>query len=222
MTPTIPRTTGNKNVYWEHRFSYTATAAAVAFLVYLLLYMIGFVPSQFRYEPNRPVVNHSAAGTSATVADLDSAVPTNEQARRIRISAIGIDAKIMNPVSTDLDVLNNYLSEGAVRWPTSGQPGHGNLFLFGHSSSLENVLNQAYKTFNGLGELENGDIIAIETISGTYRYSVKDVEFRKNSAVYVPFDTGEDMLTLSTCNNFGAKEDRIVVRADFESYMPRS
>lgn len=221
MSLTIPRTKNSSGIPWNNRYQYATAVAGVACLSYLLLYFIGFVPSDFRYNATNNRANTSATySTSTAVADLSSAVPQGEQARRISIDKIGVDTSISHPVTTDIQTLNNYLSQGAVRWPGSGDPGHGNMFLFGHSSSLSNVINQAYKAFNGLGELENGDTIRVETTSGTYRYSVIDVEFRENSAVYVPFDTGEDMLTLSTCNNFGAKEDRIVVRALFTGYSP--
>lgn len=220
MTPTV--TSNHKHsIIWRKRYQYAAVIAIIACVSYLALYMIGLTPSVLEYQPRAATqMSQVNTGESVTVNELSSAIPTNEQAQRVSIDKIGVNTSIENPVSTDIETLNSYLTEGAVRWPTSGQPGHGNMFLFGHSSSLGNVLNQAYKAFNGLGELENGDTIEVETISGIYRYSVIDVEFQKDTAVYVPFDTGENMLTLSTCNNFGAKEDRIVVRAVFEGYTP--
>lgn len=222
MSPTISRTISNHGVIWSNRYTYTAVAAGVAFIAYILLFFVGFVPSEFRYDPADNLTNNQQDNTqaSATVDDLSTAAPTGEQPQRITIDKIGVNSTIKNPVSTNPSTLNNYLAEGAVRWPTSGDPGYGNLFLFGHSTSHQTVFNQAYKTFNRLEELEEGDIISVETISGTYRYSVIDVEFRKDSSAYIPFDSGKNMLTLSTCNSFGAKEDRIIVRAEFEGYTP--
>lgn len=221
MTPTVSRKLSSSPVFWQHRFAYTAIAAGVAAFVYLLFYMAGWVPSELRFESTAPTAQTNTVN-SATLADLDSVAPMTEEPRRITIAKIGVDTAVKNPVSTDVSTLNNYLAEGAVRWPTSGYPGNGNLFLFGHSSSLANVWNQAYKTFNGLGELTPGDMIQVDTISGTYTYRVTDVEFKEDAAIYVPFDSGENMLTLSTCNNFGSKEDRIVVRATFSGFSPHS
>jgi LPXTG-site transpeptidase (sortase) family protein len=222
MNPTIPQTTQKQLIFWNNRYFYTATVAGLMALLYFLFYFTGMVPVEFRYEPTSTSRSQAIATTQSTTSldALSPAIPKNEQAERITIDEIGVDIEVKNPVSTDINVLNNYLSEGAVRYPTSGKPGNGNLFLFGHSSSLSNVINQAYKAFNNLGELEKGDTIKVETFSGTYHYSVIDVEQRKDSEIFVPFDTGENMLTLSTCNNFGAKEDRFIVRAEFTDYVP--
>jgi len=221
MKPTVGRSLDNSPVFWQHRFIYTATMAGVAAVIYLLFYMIGWVPSELRFEPAAPA-QQTNLNAAATVDQLDSVIPMMEEPRRITIGKIGVDAVVKNPVSTDIQTLNNYLAEGAVRYPGSGNPGNGNLFMFGHSSSLSNVWNQAYKTFNNLGDLSPGDMISVETISGTYTYYVIEVEFKEDVAIYVPFDSGENMLTLSTCNNFGSKEDRVVVRANFAGFSPHS
>lgn len=221
MRPTVARKLNKSPIFWEHRFTYTAIAAGVAAVVYLLFYMGGWVPSELRYEPAAPAMQMNTVN-SATIDQLDSVIPMMEEPQRITINKVGIDAVVKNPVSTDVNTLNNYLAEGAVRYPGSGYPGNGNLFLFGHSTGLSNVWNQAYKTFNGLGELSTGDTIQVDTISGTYTYHVTDVEFKEDAAVYVPFDSGENMLTLSTCNNFGSKEDRIIVKATFSGFSPHT
>lgn len=218
MPPTIPTNIAGKPLFWKHRFRYTLAAAGFTFIAYMLFFFIGLVPSQFRHEPV-PTANSRVVSTTS-VQDLSSAVPQSEQPSRIVIDKIGINTTVKNPVSTDIQTLNNYLQEGAVRWPTSGDPGHGNLFIFGHSTGLETVVNQAYKTFNNLESLTAGDTITVETNSGRYLYKVTKVQFKKDAAAFIPFDSGKNMLTLSTCNNFGAKEDRIIVRAEFASYVP--
>lgn len=222
MSLTIPKINKSQNLFWKSRYLYTFSATAMMALLYFFFYFIGLVPVDFRYSPGNTPASQSriASQNTTTIEALSASVPTNEEAQQITIDKIGVDTPIKNPVSTDIQTLNNYLSEGAVRYPTSGDPGNGNLFLFGHSSSLSNVINQAYKAFNNLGRLEKGDTIKVDTFSGTYHYSVIDVELRKDSEIFVPFDTGQNMLTLSTCNNFGAKEDRIVVRAEFVEYVP--
>ncbi|MEX2369351.1 MAG: sortase [Candidatus Paceibacterota bacterium] len=221
MKPTVGRNLSSSPFFWQHRFTYTATAAGVAAVVYLLFYMVGWVPSELRFEPAAPA-QQTSSSTAASVDQLDSIMPMTEEPRRITIEKIGVNTAVKNPVSTDTQTLNNYLAEGAVRYPGSGHPGNGNLFMFGHSSSLSNVWNQAYKTFNNLAELSPGDKISVDTVSGTYTYYVIDVEFKEDVAIYVPFDSGENLLTLSTCNNFGSKEDRIIVRANFAGFSPHS
>jgi len=66
--------------------------------------------------------------------------------------------------------------------------------------------------------LSAGDEIYISTQSGTFTYTAQTVNKRENTAAYVPLDTDKDLLTIATCDNFGAKEDRIIVRAEYSGY----
>lgn len=134
---------------------------------------------------------------------------------RIKASSVGLNAPVLNPESRDLSVLDNELAKGAVRYPGSGLPGSGeNVFLFGHSSHLPVVNNPAYRTFNGVEKLEEGEEIIIETKSQTFVYKVSSVELVYADTAGVQLDTGKDMLTLVTCNNFGAEEERFLVKAE--------
>jgi LPXTG-site transpeptidase (sortase) family protein len=93
------------------------------------------------------------------------------------------------------------------------------MFIFGHSSNWPVVHNQAYKTFNGIGTLENGDEIFVYTIDKVYKYVVSSVKLVDSSQAYVSFDASDTMLTLSTCNSFGTKEERFVVEAKLVSTL---
>ena len=97
----------------------------------------------------------------------------------------------------------------------------GNVVLFGHSSYLPVVGNQAYKTFNGIQKLVAGDMITVYSSGTTYTYRVRAPPKRKQTILpAIPLSIAGKVLTLVTCNPLRRKEDRFVVTADFvESHL---
>ena len=161
-----------------------------------------------------PTVSLSARKTVPTIA--------TELPMKIEIPAIGLAATIANPTTTNIEVLDQGLLSGAVRYPTSARLNEtGNVVLFGHSSYLPVVGNQAYKTFNGIQKLVAGDVVTVSSSGTAYTYRVRSVA-KENAASGAGIDlavTGR-VLTLATCNSFGVKTDRFVVTADFvESHL---
>lgn len=159
----------------------------------------------------------------ATVA-TDAPPPVNivELPVKIEIPVIEISTDIVNPTSIDIAILDKELLKGAVRYPTSALLGEtGNVVLFGHSSYLPIVGNQAYKTFNGIQKLVAGDTITVSSLGTAHTYRVRSVAKENadaNSAI--PLSVAEKMLTLVTCDSFGKKSDRFVVIADFVESHP--
>lgn len=167
--------------------------------------------------PDAPIAS-GAALSASPVATASTTPPgsSTEEPVAIAIPTINLTATIANP-TTNADVLDQDLLKGAVRYPTSAQLGEsGNVVLFGHSSYLPIVGNQAYKTFDGIQKLVAGDTITVYSVDAAYTYRVRSVT--KESAVS---DAGIDLavagkeLTLVTCNSFATKADRFIVRADF-------
>src|SRR3989344_3425259 len=151
-----------------------------------------------------------AASTSAAVQAVVE-LPT-----KILIPAIGLSATIANPEATSVAVLDGELLKGAVRYPTSAKLGEeGNLVLFGHSSYLPVVNNQAFKTFNGIQKLAVGDVITVYSFTTIYTYKVRSVAKENANDAAIPLAVNGKVLTLSTCDSFGEKTDRFVVAADF-------
>jgi len=133
---------------------------------------------------------------------------------RIVIDKIGVSSPIVNPSDGDSRTLDAELKKGVVRYPGSGYLNEtSNIFLFGHSTSLTNVRNKAYEAFNDLGKLNIGDVIKIYANDKVYEYSVVSMSLAKADDALVTFSNEKKMLTLSTCNTFGKKEDRFVVTA---------
>ena len=135
---------------------------------------------------------------------------------RIVVPAIGLDARVTNPVSVDIAVLDAALLEGAVRYPTSAKLGEtGTVVIFGHSSYLPVVSNQNFKAFNDIQHLAEGDRIEVVGRGRRYIYEVTDVRHASAEEDGIPLATSGQVLTLATCDSFGAKTDRFVVTANF-------
>lgn len=135
---------------------------------------------------------------------------------RIVIDSVGINTVVNRPQSQNVEVLDQALTIGAVYYPGSGSLVKGNAFIFGHSTSLSVVRNQAYKAFNNLKSVKVGDMIKVYGDDGnTYIYSAISTELVIEDTAIVEFDTDGRMITLSTCNTFGKKEERYVVKALF-------
>jgi LPXTG-site transpeptidase (sortase) family protein len=134
---------------------------------------------------------------------------------RLIIPAINLNTAVDNPTSTSTASLDYELTKGPVRYPGSGTVGYGNMFIFGHSTGWKVVINKAYKVFNDLKTLTPGEVIYITSGEKTYEYRVRGVTKVDKNDTLITFDTTVNMLTLSTCDSFGAKTDRYVVTADF-------
>ncbi|MDD5050529.1 MAG: sortase [Candidatus Pacebacteria bacterium] len=189
---------------------------AVFFVSFGILYALGFIPLELaptNEEPSLPSPTEivSASGTSSTPA----ATAQGEEPIRIKIANIGVDSPIRNPSTTDIDALDNELLKGVVHYPGSGYLGVGNMFLFGHGSNLSVIHNQAFKVFTQIKVLKRGDVIHVLSQTKDYSYIVSKVTLVDASKALVEFSTQRKMLTLSTCDTFGTKQQRYVVEADF-------
>lgn len=190
----------------ENKIYFLVNLFIILTLTFSSLYLFGLVPESFKYMIGRAPVKESKGNR---VGNLPLS---------IKIPNIGVDAQIYNPATTSIDILNDYLSKGAVRYPGSGLlDGGGNIFVFGHSTGFKIVNNQAYKTFNGIEDLKKDDLIHVYSDKYDYTYKVTSVKLVSADKALVEFNTKNNMLTLSTCDNFGAKSDRYVVESVFVS-----
>lgn len=147
--------------------------------------------------------------------DTISVIAPYAQPIHLSIPKIALTTKILSPQSTDAAVLDNALLNGAVMYPGSGSlESKTNIFIFGHSSGLPVVHNQNFKIFNNLKLLSLGDSVSVYSDEREYRYKVTSVRLALSDEVRVTF-SNDHKLILSTCNTFGAKEERYVVEASF-------
>lgn len=143
-----------------------------------------------------------------------------ETPQRVSIPKIGVNVVVKNPTSTNVAILDAALMDGAVRYPASGLLGESkNVFLMGHSAYSRVIKNAAYHTFDGVEKLVEGDEVYVDSLDARYVYKVVRVSFLKDSEAYIDLESDVRMLTLATCNAFGAKDDRVVVQARFVKKM---
>jgi LPXTG-site transpeptidase (sortase) family protein len=178
---------------------------AVSFLV---LYLLNLVPTELK-DQNITTEPIGVASTTV-VAGKQYELPI-----RISIEKIGVNSIVQNPTTTNVYALDDLLLHGVVRYPGSGLPGQGNMFFFGHSTGLKLVNNQAFREFNGLKNLVAGDTILVYGDKHVYTYKVNNLKLANSNDVLVDFSVKKNMLTLSTCNTFGEKQERYVVEADY-------
>lgn len=186
------------------------------FLVtFAILYVFGLVPES-PSTTDTGIQNQSEPLLNTSPVVEDDASPV-----RITIEKIGLDSTVVNPASRDISILDNALLSGVVRYPSSGKlSDFQSMLLFGHSSGLPVIHNQAFKVFNRIKELEEGDIIRVYSEQREYLYRVSSVKEMKAEEAFVSIQRGEKKLTLSTCDSFGSKSDRFVVESDFVGSYP--
>ncbi len=156
--------------------------------------------------------------SSTNQSDTEASV---ELPTKIEIPKIGLSTVIVNPTTVNIVALDKELLKGAVRYPTSAKLGEtGNVVLFGHSSYLPIVGNKAYKTFNEIQKLAEGDVVTVYSTDTAYTYRVRIVEKKTATNDGIELSVTGKVLTLTTCNSFGSKEDRFVVTADFVESHP--
>jgi len=204
---------------------------ATFFVSLAIATLIGLVPKEIANAPSEnsgnSAVNNlsleSQSDTSLFGVDFTkgtprtlkiSAISNDDLPVRIVIPNAGVDTKIMNPESTDVNFLDNQLSISPVRYPGSGTIASGNIFIFGHSTGFKIVQNQAYKVFNNIKNLKEGDSISVYSLSGKiYTYKVVSVKSVKKGETWIDFSSKEPSLTLSTCELISQDGDRDVVTA---------
>jgi LPXTG-site transpeptidase (sortase) family protein len=193
----------------EHPFLFAVAFLALFFLSVAFLSAVGDTPN--------PVVSdvNAVPTSSGTAATPD----TPENAVRLVAKDIGLDVTVVNPSSTDIDVLDNDLTLGAVHYPTSASLGvNGTVLIFGHSSYLPVVIHQYYKTFDGIQDLKTGEIVSVYSATTEYRYSVTGVrvaDSTDSSDDQIPLPSDAKYLTLVTCDSFASKSNRFIVTATF-------
>jgi LPXTG-site transpeptidase (sortase) family protein len=180
--------------------------ASTFIVLFVLLYSAGLVPGAIKSDES----------DSFRVLWDKAQNKALENPTRIVIDKVGVDVSISNPNTTDIKTLDGYLLQGAVHYPGSGSIGLGNMFIFAHSAEAYVILNNKnLKAFNKIQNLKKGDIIKIYNSAKIYIYAVSAVSLVDENKALVDFNNQKNMLTLSTCNTFGAKTDRYVVEADY-------
>lgn len=215
----IEITMKNKDFLPDSKIKFILWFAGIFLGTFLLLFATGLVPDELT-DTNESVLNDLRLRTFETAEGIKDTPPVikvvGEAPVRLSIPNTKVNVIVQNPTSKDNIILNEYLTRGTVRYPESALLGTGNVLIFGHSSNWAVVQNTAYKALNGIETLKRGDLIYVDSTTSRYVYSVQTVSLVNASLEYIDFSNDKNMLTLSTCNTFGKKEQRYVVEALFD------
>lgn len=210
------------------RWSFLGVFALVFFFSYLFLVAIDFVPeppgpaaieqTPVRERPSTRIIQEAAViGVAETTEteEIEEIEAELELPQSLYIKRLNREVAILNPASREISDLDEALLSGTVRHPDSAALGqNGNVFVLGHSSYLPQVLNKNFQAFNGIEDLEWGDIIEVTGENNVFVYRVEDVyEAKATDATVIPIRTDDRRLTLATCDSFGSVEDRFIVEA---------
>lgn len=198
---------------------FTGLFFAIFTLSFSLLYITGIVPSSLREGENFfEFLERKTLAPETITTPFETPKEKPELPIHISAPSAGIDYKVLNPEKTDVAVLDAYLKEGVVRYPTSGKLPEGNMLLFGHSAG-DDYPNKVYKAFNGVKKLQEGDEVYIDSENYRYVYVVQNTRLVDATKELIEFKEGVNMVTLSTCNTFGKKQDRYVSEAVFKEKL---
>lgn len=190
-----------------------SAASSIGFVPY---YLDGSTPTRSAEElalDDLPELGEEIVAPQAAAA---APAPAPVYPDRIIIDEIGLDLKVSNPETRDLEELDTVLKDGPARYVDSARLGEkGNVLIFGHSSHLPVVHNAMYKAFNKIPELESGDLIAVQGGRKEFVYRVTSIE--QVDATEGIIDLGRDTtkLTIVTCDTLTGKSSRFVLEAEF-------
>lgn len=218
----------NKGFLADSRVKFILWFSGIFLVTFTLLFMLGLIPDELTSEAGDSAIDSlrlrtiEMAGGSDNISPVENPTSTTinkevgEEPVHLTIPNTDINIIVQNPKSKDNIILDEYLTKGTARYPDSALLGAGNVLIFGHSSNWAVVQNKAYKALNGIETLKRGDPIYVDSSSHRFVYTVEKVSLVDASKEYVDFSNNKNMLTLSTCNTFGKKEQRYVVEAIFD------
>lgn len=145
--------------------------------------------------------------TTTTTPEPPPIPPGGEAVAIIRIPKIGVD-KVVVEGTTVAD-----LRKGPGHYSGTPLPGQiGNAAIAGHRTTYG-------APFGNLDQLAEGDIITVETLSGSFDYRVmRDGVFvvKPNQVEVLDPTPEEATLTLTTCNPKYSARERLIVKAEYD------
>lgn len=156
-------------------------------------------------QPNEAEIPEHLRPLVQSLASLPVPTPGPEQAVRIQIPAINVDAPIVQGDGWE------QLKKGVGQHIGSANPGQpGNLVLTGHNDVYGEV-------FRYLEKLQPGDLILIFTAQRQFVYVVTGNQIVEPTQVEVMAPTSEPTLTLITCHPYLVDKQRYVVFARLQT-----
>ena len=158
-----------------------------------------------------------AASAPSTVQDGLPA-QAGESPIGLTIPSASLNANVVNAADTSAGTMDTDLLKGAVHYPGSANLGvNGTVYILGHSDGLPGIKNPNYKVFNSFKTLKAGETVVLNSATRSYTYSIDSVTLINSGNAVIDFSSSYPKLVLSTCNVWGAVEQRYVVVAHFVS-----
>lgn len=156
-------------------------------------------------QPNEAEIPEHLRPLVQSLANLPIPTPGLEQAVRIQIPAIHVDAPVVQGDGWD------QLKKGVGQHLGSADPGQvGNVVLSGHDDVFGEI-------FRDLSNLQPGDQVILYTAQHQYIYTVTSSQIVEPTQVEVMASTGEATVTLISCYPYLIDNKRIVVFAKLQN-----
>ena len=156
-------------------------------------------------QPNEAEIPQHLRPLVQSLANIPLPTPGPEQANRIQIPAIGIDAPIVQGDGWE------QLKKGVGQHIGSANPGEkGNVVLSAHNDIFGEI-------FRDLDRLKPGDEITIYTNQRAYTYVVSESQVVEPTQVEFLESTSQPTLTLISCYPYLVDDKRIAITSRLES-----
>jgi sortase A len=156
-------------------------------------------------QPNEAEIPEHLRPLVQSLADIPLPTPGPEQATRVQIPALGIDAPVVQGDGWE------QLKKGVGQHIGTANPGEkGNLVLSAHNDIFGEI-------FRELDRLKNGDEVVIYTNQRSYTYVVNQSQIVEPTQVEVMEATSQPTVTLISCYPYLVDNQRIVVTARLQS-----
>jgi sortase A len=150
-------------------------------------------------RPNEAEIPQHLKPMVQSLANIPLPTPGPEQANRIQIPAIGVDAPIVQGDGWE------QLKKGVGQHIGSANPGEkGNVVLSAHNDIFGEI-------FRDLDQLEPGDEITIYTNQRAYTYVVSESAIVEPTQVELMESTSQPALTLVSCYPYLVDDKRIAI-----------
>jgi sortase A len=156
-------------------------------------------------RPNDAEIPEHLRPLVQSLTNIPVPTPGPEQAIRIQVPAIGVDAPVVQGDGWE------QLKKGVGQHIGTSDPGKaGNLVLSAHNDIFGEI-------FRDLDQLNPGDEIVLFTNQRSYTYTVVDSQVVEPTAVEVMQPTKQATVTLISCYPYLVDDQRIVITARLQS-----
>lgn len=178
-------------------------------LLLVVIILLLLTPIEFRALPSKPPTQKSDVIISTPIVLTSEILQFGLKSDKLSL----LIPIIKNVNGDDKTAYNQALKTGVAHYRGTALPDEeGNVFIFGHSSAIND--NGPYsKIFASLNKLEKNDIVVVYFESKEYNYKVTDKKVVENNDFAVLNPTTKKTLTLMTCWPIGTNLQRLIVRA---------